>query len=237
MKNGKGGVSKIQDKTSLDKSEKLNSLSEKPKDETAVLKAAALTQIVKSTSKDRSASSTPPPDILGRPSCKSPSPSSRVDSKELLGQLVKKVLNSAAAKQSSSPKASFAESTSSSPRTSDKEKRAAEAKLFFLPEETLDGEVKEKTNQQGKSQKSERSRSEQRTVNVDNTSKKKEQILKVSQHPSPTGNGENASVQSQPVVLNEEEITPNNASKAEVSQVIVQIFIPHYFDSFTLQPH
>ena len=237
MKNGKGGVSKIQDKTSLDKSEKLNSLSEKPKDETAVLKAAALTQIVKSTSKDRSASSTPPPDILGRPSCKSPSPSSRVDSKELLGQLVKKVLNSAAAKQSSSPKASFAESTSSSPRTSDKEKRAAEAKLFFLPEETLDGEVKEKTNQQGKSQKSERSRSEQRTVTVDNTSKKKEQILKVSQHPAPTGNGDNASVQSHPVVLNEGQITPNSASKAEVSQVIVQIFIPHYFDSFSFQPH
>ena len=237
MKNGKGGVFKTQDKITLDKSEKLNSLSEKPKDETVVLKAAALTQIVKSSSKDRSASSTPPPDILGRPSCKSPSPSSRVDSKELLGQLVKKVLNSAAAKQSSSPKASFAESTSSSPRTSDKEKRAAEAKLFFLPEETLDGEVKEKTNQQGKSQKSERSRSEQKTVNVENTSKKKEQILKVSQHPAPTGNGENASIQSQPVVLNEGEITPNSASKAEVSQVIVQTFIPHYFDSFTLQPH
>ena len=237
MKNAKGGVSKIQDKTSLDKSEKLNSLSEKPKDETAVLKAAALTQIVKSSSKDRSASSTPPPDISGRPSCKSPSSSSRVDSKELLGQLVKKVLYSAAAKQSSSPKASFAESASSLPRTSDKEKRAAEAKLFFLPEETLDGEVKEKTNQQGKSQKSERSRSEQRTVNVDNTSKKKEQILKVSQHPAPTGNGDNASVQSQPVVLNEGEITPNSVSKADVSQVIVQIFIRPYFDSFTFQPH
>ena len=237
MKNGKGGVSKMQDKTSLDKSEKLNSLSEKPKDETAILKAAALTQFVKSTSKDRSASSTPPPDISGRPSCKSPSPSSRVDSKELLGQLVKKVLNSAAAKQGSSPKASFAESASSSPRNSDKEKRAGEAKLFFLPEETLDGEWKEKPNQQGKSQKSERSRSEQRTVNVDNTFKNNEQILKVSQHPAPTGNRENASVQSQPVALKEVETTRNSASNTEVSQVIVEIFIPHDLVACTLQPH
>ena len=233
-KNLKGGASKMHDKISLDSNERISSLPENPKDASAALKVATLAQIVRSTSKERLASSTPPPDILGRPSSKSPPSSSRVDSKELLGQLVKKVLNSAAAKQGSSPKASFAEPASSSPK--DSSKRATQGKMFFLPEETIGVGEKEKANRQGQNQTIDASKSAQRLSNADKVDKKKEQRLTGSKDTTPARNQEDASTQPVLVASNKAPITPSGASKVEnssleVSQSFFSIFTPNVQDS------
>lgn len=222
-KNLKGGASKMHDKISLDSNERISSLPENPKDASAALKVATLAQIVRSTSKERLASSTPPPDILGRPSSKSPPSSSRVDSKELLGQLVKKVLNSAAAKQGSSPKASFAEPTSFSPRDGSKGKRATQGKMFFLPEETIGVGEKEKANRQGQNQTIDTSNSAQRLSNADKVDKKKEQRLTGSKDTTPARNQEDASAQPVPVASNKAPITPSSASKVENSSLEEQL--------------
>ena len=235
FENLKGEVSKMQDKISLDTNERFYGLPEKPKDATAALKAVALAQIVKSTSKERLASSTPPPDIQGRPSSKSPPSSSRVDSKELLGQLVKKVLNSAAAKQGSSPKASFAEPTSSVIRDSGKGKRAGQGKMFFSPEEITEVEEKETSNRQGHSQTIDSSKHVQTLPCADKTSKKKEQGRLDSKEITATRNRTditaNDSAQSLPVASNETPVTPRNASNVASSspEVWQQIVLDEFF--------
>lgn len=171
LKNLKGGVSETQNKNTLDSNEGINSLPEKRKDMATALKASAVADILKSASKERLASSTPPPDIQGRPSRKSPPSSSRVDSKELLGQLVKKVLTSAAAKQGSSPKASFAESASSASRENGKEKRAGEGNVFCLPEKTAEVGEKDITKEKGQSKTTDTSNTFQRLQSETNHQK------------------------------------------------------------------
>ena len=216
FKNRKGEVSKMQDKISVDANERVNSLPEKPKDITTALKVAAIAEIVRSTSKERLASTTPPPDLPGRPSSKSPPSSSRVDSKELLGQLVKKVLNSAAAKQGSSPKASFVESSTSTARENGKGRDAGQGKMFFSQEETIAFEEKEKSHPKKQTKTTDSSKQEQRVLNADKTSKKKEQGEKSTGRKRDDITA-NASGQYVPAALNEAPITPRNASKVESS--------------------
>ena len=216
FKNRKGEVSKMQDKISMDANERFNSLPEKPKDVITALKTAATGEIVRSTSKERLVSSTPPPDLLGRRSSKSPPSSSKVDSKELLGQLVKKVLNSAAAKQGSSPKASFDGSPSSTERDNGKGKGASQGKMFFLPEETKAVEEKEKTHPKNHNKRTDSSNQEQRVLNADRASTKKEQGDKSTTRKRDDITS-NVSAQSVPAALKEAPITPRNASKIESS--------------------
>lgn len=216
FKNRKGEVSKMQDKISVDANERFNSLPEKPKDIITALKTAAAGEIVRSTSKERLASSTPPPDLLGRRSSKSPPSSSRVDSKELLGQLVKKVLNSAAAKQGSSPKASFVESPSSAERDNGKGRGASQGKMFFLPEETKAVEEKETSHPKNQTKRTDSSNQEQRVLNADRASTKKDQGDKSAARKRDNITSD-VSAQSVPAVLNEAPISPRNASKIESS--------------------
>lgn len=211
----KGNVSKLTDKGSVDTNERTNSQPEKPRDVAPAVKAAALAPVEQSTSKEFVAASTPPPDILGRPSSKSPPSSSRVDSKELLGQLVKKVLNSAAAKQGSSPKASFAEAGASVAREGGKGKRA-QGKMFFLPDEA---EEKEKTNRQGQKKDCQILIKLKAYTDTDKASKKKEQGLLNAKETTPARNREDitATVSPRPVASSESPISSSNASKVESS--------------------
>lgn len=233
LKQVKGDVSKITDKRSVDSSESGNSHAEKPlRDVPSAVKAPALAHAGKLTSKEFVAASTPPPDISGKLPSKSPPFSSRVDSKELLGQLVKKVLNSAAAKQGSSPKTSFAESATSATKEDGKGKVTQE-KMFFLPDEAIEAQEKEKTNRQGKNPTASSSKHKQRLSDTDEASKKKEQGFLDARETTPVGNREDitasVSPRSLPVANSETPISPSNALKVEssspeVSQEIVIVF-------------
>jgi len=217
FKNLKGNVSKMTDKRSVDSSECPNSHSEKCREVPSAVKFAALSHTGKSTSKEFVAASTPPPDILGRTSSRSPQSSTKVDSKELLGQLVKKVLNSAAVKQGSSPKASFAESALSAAKEGDKGKRPQE-KMFSLLDETMEAVEKETSSRPGENPTGSRSKDKPRLSDSNKTSKKKEQGLLDSKE----------SPQSFPVVDIETTNYPSTSSKdgscsPEVSEAILFI--------------
>lgn len=231
FKHLKGDVSKITDKRSVDSSECSNSHPEKPREAPSVVKVAAFAHTGKSTSKEFAAASPPPPDISGRPSSKSPPSSSRIDSKELLGQLVKKVLNSAAVKQGSSPKASFAESVISAAKEGHKGKRP-QGKMFFLPDETIEAEEKEKTSRQGQNQTASSSKHKPRLSDSDKGSKKKEQGLLDATETTPVRNREDVtsavSPRSFPVVNIETTISPSSASKVESSSPVVSEAILTY---------
>ena len=240
----KSGMSKMTDQRSVDSSECSNGHPEKPREAPPVVKLAALAHTGKSTSKEFVTSSTPPPDISGRRSRKSPPSSSKVDSKELLGQLVKKVLNSAAVKQGSSPKASFAESAISAAKEGDKAKHP-QGKMFFLPDETIEAVEKEKTSRQGHNPTASSSKHKPRLSDSDKTSKKKEQGLLVSKEASPVRNQEDvasaAGPRSFPVVDTETTISPSNASREiessspEVSEAIFILFNFDVRGTMTLQ--
>ena len=229
FKNLKGDVSKITDKRSVDSSECYNSHSEKSREVPLAVKLAALAHTGNSTSKEFVAASTPPPDISGRPSSKSPPSSSRVDSKELLGQLAKRFLNSAAAKQGSSPKASFAEAAISAAKEGDK-KKSPQGKMFFLPDETIGAVEKETTSRQGQRPTGSSSKHKPRLSDSDKASKKQDQGLLDSKESTTVRNLEEAtstlSPRSFPVVGIEPTISPSNSSKdesssPEVSEVIL----------------
>ena len=210
-KHSKSDTSKITDKASVNLGEKTNIQREKTKEVPAAAKPAVEGRIVKSTSKEFVAATTPPPDILGRPSSKSPPSSSKVDSKELLGQLVKKVLNSAAAKQGSSPKASFAESANSAAKESDKGK-------LFLSNETIEAKQKEKTSSQGQNPTTNSSKHKSRLSDTDKASKKKEQGLLNANETTSTRNREDITPVAIPLGISiETPISPRNASKVEGS--------------------
>ena len=176
FRNLKGDVTKITDKRSVDSSEGCNSHSEKSREVPSAVKLAVLAHTGKSTSKEFVAASTPPPDISGRASNKSPPSSSKVDSKELLGQLVKKVLNSAAAKQGSSPKASFTEAAISAAKEGDKGK-SPKGKMFFLPDEMIETVEKEKASRHGHNPTGSSSKHKPRLSDSDKASKKQDQGL------------------------------------------------------------
>ena len=227
LKNLKGNVSKMTDKRSVDSNECSNSHSEKSREVPSAVKFAALSHSGNSTSKEFVAASTPPPDISGRTSSKSPL--SKVDSKELLGQLVKKVLNSAAVKQGSSPKASFAESAISAAKGGDKGKRPQE-KMFFLLDETIEAVEKEKTSRPGENPTGSSSKHKPRLSDSNKTSKEKEQGLLDSKESSTVRNIEDVrsavSPRSFPVVDIETTSSPSTAPKdgsssSEVSEVIL----------------
>jgi len=229
FKSLKSEVSKMQDKISLDANDQVNNLPEKQKNTTTALRAVAIAEIVKSSSQERLASSTPPPDIPVRPSSKSPPSSSRVDSKELLGQLVKKVLNSAAAKQGSSPKTSFAEPGSSATKDNGKGKRAGQGKMFFLPEETIEVEEKDKSNRQRQSKSTGTSNPVQMLSDAEKASKKKEQRLSDSKDRTAARSREeitgNTRAQSLPAASNKAPLTPKNASNTESTSPKVSCFL------------
>ena len=242
FKNLKGDVSKMTDKRSVDSSECSNSHSEKSGEVPSATKLAALAHTGKSTSKEFVAASTPPPDVSGRPSSKSPPSSSKVDSKELLGQLVKKVLYSAAVKQGS-PKASFVESAISAAKEGDKGKRQ-QGKMFFLPDETTEAAEKEKTSRQGQNPTGSSSKHRPRLSESDKASKKKEQGFLDSKESSTVRNVEDVtsavSPRSFPVVDIETTLSPGNATKDEDSsrEVSEAIFIRYNFElpgTMTLQ--
>ncbi|XP_078358462.1 uncharacterized protein LOC144643172 isoform X1 [Oculina patagonica] len=220
LKQVKGDVSKTTDKRSVDSSESSNSHAEKPLRDVPAVKAAALAHAGRLTSKEFVAPSTPPPDISGKLSSKSPAFSPRVDSKELLGQLVKKVLNSAAAKQGSSPKTSFAESATSATKEDGKGKGTQE-KMFFLPDGMIEAQEKEKTNRQGKNPTTSSSNHKQRLSDTDEASKKKEQGLLDAKETAPLGNRDDitasVSPRSLPGASSETPISSSNASKVESS--------------------
>ena len=219
LKHVKGDVSKITDKRSVNSSESSNSLPVKPRDVTSAVKAPALAHTGKPTSKEFVTASTPPPDITGKPSSKSPPSSSRVDSKELLGQLVKKVLNSAAAKQGS-PKTSFAESATSATKEDEKGNRPQE-KMFFLPDETVEAQQKEKTNRQGQNTTANSSKHKPRLSDTDKASKSKEQGRLGAKETTPVRNQKDitaaVSPRSLPAANSETSISPSISSKAESS--------------------
>ena len=221
LRQPKGDVSKLTDKRSQDSSESTNSHAEKPpRDVPPAAKKAALASAGKLTSKEFVSALTPPPDISGKLSSKSPPSSSRVDSKELLGQLVKKVLNSAVAKQGPSPKASFAESANSATKEDGKGK-FPQGKMFFLPDETIENHEREKTNCQGKNPMASSPKHKQRLSDPDKPSKGKEQGLLDAKENSPVGYREDTiayvSPRSLPVANSETPISPSNASKGESS--------------------
>lgn len=230
FKNLKDDVSKITDKRSVDSSECCNSHAEKSREVPSAVKLAALAHTGNPASKEFGAASTPPPDISGRASSKSPPSSSRVDSKELLGQLVKKVLNSAAAKQGSSPKASFAEAAISAAKEGDKGK-SPQGKTFFFPDERIETVGKE-TSRQGQKPTGTSSKHKPRLSDSDKASKKKDQGLLDSKESTTMRNLEGAtstlSPRSFPVVDIETTISPSNSSKDESSspEVSEEIFIP-----------
>lgn len=243
FKNLKGDVSKMTDKRSVDSSECSNSHSEKSREVPSAVKLAALAHTGKSTPKEFVAASTPPPDISGRTSSKSPPSSSKVDSKELLGQLVKKVLNSAAVKQGSSPKASFAESAIPAAKEGVKGKRP-QGKMFFLPDETIEAVEKEKISRQGQTPTGSSSNHKPRLSDSDKASKKKEQELLDSKESTTVRNQEDVasavSPRSFPVVDIETTISPSNASKdesssPEVSEAIFILFNFKVQGTMTLQ--
>lgn len=144
LKNVKGLVSSIQNSPGANDS--ANSHGDKPKDARTTAKVGSVADLLKLTSKDRLPSPTLPPDIPGKPTSKSPPSASSVASKELLGQLVKKVLNSAAAKQGSSPKESFAQSTSLTAIEDDKERQSYHGTMSLSPRETSEAKGKAKSN-------------------------------------------------------------------------------------------
>ena len=224
--NLKGDVSKITDKRSVDSSESCNSQSEKSREVPSALKLVALAHTEKSTSKEFVAASTPPPDISERASNKSPPFSSKVDSKELLGQLVKKVLNSAAAKQGSSPKASFTEAAISAVKEGDKRK-SPKGKMFFLPDETVETVEKEKASRQGQNPTGSSSNHKPRMSDSDKASKKKDQGLLDSKEST--------------TVRNLEEVTStvsprsDESSSPEVREAIFILFNFEMRSSMTLQ--
>ena len=232
FKNIKSDESKMTDKRSVHSSEYSNSHPVKPREVSPVVKIAALAHTEKSTSKEFFTASTPPPDISGRTSSKS-ALSSKVDSKELLGQLVKKVLNSAAVKQGSSPKASFAESAISAGKDGDKGKRP-QGKMFFLPDETIEVVEKEKTGRQGQTSTGSSSKHKARLSDSDKTSKKKEQGLLDFKETIPVRNLEDvasaAGPRSFPVVDTERIFSPSNTSNVESSSPEVSEAIRILFD-------
>lgn len=232
FKNLNSDVSKMTDKRSVHSSEYSNSHRVKPREVSPVVKTAALAHNEKSTSKEFVTASTPPPDISGRTSSKS-TLSSKVDSKELLGQLVKKVLNSAAVKQGSSPKASFAESAISAGKEGDKGKRP-QGKMFFLPDETIEVVEKEKTYRQGQTSTASNSKDKTRLSDSDKTSKKKEQRLLELKETIPVRNLEDvasaAGPRSFPVVDTETTFSPTNASNVESSSPEVRKAFRILFD-------
>lgn len=243
LKHVKGDVSKITDKRSVNPSESTSSLPEKPRDVPSAVKAGALAHTGRPTSKEFVAASTPPPDITGKPFSKSPPSSARVDSKELLGQLVKKVLNSAAAKQGSSPKTSFAESATSATKEDGKGNRPQE-KMFFLPDETIEAQQKEKTDRQGQNTTANSSKHKPRLSDTDKASESKEQGLLGAKDTTPVRNREETtaavSPRSLPVASSETSISPSISSKAEssspeVSQaIVILIVIPNHCGPSTL---
>jgi len=151
LKNVKGLVSSI--KNSPGANDSANSHGDKPKDAKTTAKVGSVADLLKLTSKDRLASPTLPPDIPGKSTSKSPPSTSNVASKELLGQLVKKVLNSAASKQGPSPKESFAESTSLTAIEDDKKRQSYQGTKSVSPREISDANGKEKSNTKGNSNK------------------------------------------------------------------------------------
>ena len=232
FKNLKSDVSKMTDKRSVHSSEHSNGHPVKPSEVSPVVKIAARGHTEKSTSKEFVTASTPPPDISGRTSSKS-ALSSKVDSKELLGQLVKKVLNSAAVKQGSSPKASFAESAISAGKEDDKGKRP-QGKMFFLPDETIEVVEKEKTGRQGQTSTASSSKHKARLSDSDKTSKKKEQGLLDLNETIPVRNLEDvasaAGPRSFPVVDTETTFSPTNASNVDSSSPEVRKAFRILFD-------
>ena len=153
LKNVKGLVSSV--KNSPGANDSANSHGDKPKDTKTTSKVGSVADLLKLTSKDRLASPTLPPDIPGKSTSKSPPSTSNVASKELLGQLVKKVLNSAASKQGPSPKESFAESTTLTAIEEDKKRQSYQGTKSVSPREISDAKGKEKSNTKGNSNKTE----------------------------------------------------------------------------------
>ena len=94
----------------------------------------ALPQVGHAAFKDSLVKGAPLPELCTSTAKKSDPTSARVDSKELLGQLVKRILTTAAAKQSSSPKASFQEKTNFMAKCTGRNKGSPK-NLFFLPED------------------------------------------------------------------------------------------------------
>ncbi|XP_068746052.1 ras guanine nucleotide exchange factor Y-like isoform X2 [Montipora capricornis] len=179
VKNPKGLVLSIQDKKSPDANENTGSHPDKRKGAKTVLNAETIAGILKSTSKEKLSPSTPPPDITGRFSGKSPpspSSSSNLASKERLGQLVKKVLNTAAAKQGSSPKASFAELSSLTEGEQSKEKQSNKVVVSSSPRHTSEVKGKERSSGKGKITSAENSNQEQRFRESHETPKGKCQV-------------------------------------------------------------
>lgn len=213
FKHPKVDMSKITDKSSPNSDEKANDVPEKLKEGCAASKLATKGKIGRSISKEFVAASTPPPDILGRPASKSPPSSSRVDSKELLGQLVKKVLNSAAAKQGSSPKTSFAESKNSVAKASDKGRTVA------LTNEITEAKQKEKISCQGKNLTTNSSTHKSGLFDAEKASKIKEigllsetSLTRNRNEITPEG-----TLRSQPGTFSDTPISSNNASITEDS--------------------
>ena len=212
FKHPKSDMSKITDGSSPNSDEKTNVYPEKPKEGSAAAKLATDGRMMKSTAKEFESASTPPPDILGRPASKSPPSSSRVDSKELLGQLVKKVLNSAAAKQGSSPNTSFAESAA---------KESGKGKRVTLTNETTEAKQKEKIGSQGKNPTLNSSKHKSGLSDTEKASKIKETGLMNSSETSSIRNPDEitptGTLRSHLGTLSETPISPNNASILESS--------------------
>ena len=221
VKNPKGLVLSIQDKKSPDANENTGSHPDKRKGAKAVLNAETIAGILKSTSKEKLSPSTPPPDITGRFSGKSPpspSSSSNLASKELLGQLVKKVLNTAAAKQGSSPKASFAESSSLTEGEQSKEKQSNKVVVSSSPRHTSEVKGKERSSGKEKITSAENSNQEQRFRESHESSKGKCQV-QLPEAGSPSN-------------FKETSVTPTDLSQAEISLVQVSPLI--FYLSFFL---
>ena len=212
FKHPKSDMSKIMDGSSPNSDEKTNVHPEKPKEGSAAAKLATDSRMMKSTAKEFELASTPPPDILGRPASKSPPSSSRVDSKELLGQLVKKVLNSAAAKQGSSPNTSFTESAA---------KESGKGKRVTLTNETTEAKQKEKIGSQGKNPTLNSSKHKSGLSDTEKASKIKETGLMNSSETSSIRNPDEitptGTLRSHLGTLSETPISPNNASILESS--------------------